>query len=276
MHVHCMCVACVHGMYMCVTDLPKNVKKVCTHPLPPPTGIPGPRGPAGLEGPKGSHGVRGYQGIAGPRGPQGFTGQKGDRGYHGYRGPPGPTRGGMTYTRWGKSSCPSGTSLVYAGRTTGTKNYESGGGANFVCLSNTPQYLSYTPGVQPGRGYLYGTQYKTRRQGDIGPLSGVSPHNAPCAVCYSATKEVSIMIPGQTSCPSSWSREYYGYLMSALYNHPHTGMFECFDSNPDRVPGEGSYLPRSLVYHVEVKCHEGIACPPYVAGREITCVVCSK
>ena len=248
---------------------------MCTHPLPPPTGIPGPRGPAGLEGPKGSRGVHGYQGIAGPRGPQGFTGQKGDRGY---RGPPGPTRGGITYTRWGKSSCPSGTSLVYAGRTTGTHYSQSGGGANLVCLSNTPQFLSYTPGVQDGRGYLYGTQYQTGgpHSADTGPLSGVSQHNAPCAVCYSATKEVSIMIPGQFSCPSSWSREYYGYLMSERHNYDHTGMFECFDSNPDRVPGEGSHQPHNIVYHVEARCNLGIACPPYVAGREVTCVVCSK
>ena len=250
---------------------------MCTYPLPPPTGIPGPRGPAGLEGPKGSRGVRGYQGIAGPRGPQGFTGQKGDRGY-GYRGPPGPTRGGMTYTRWGKSSCPSGTSLVYAGRTAGTHHTETGGGANLVCLSNTPQFLSYTPGTQNGRGYLYGTQYQTGRRhtGDFGPLSGVTQHNAPCAVCYSVTKEVSIMIPGQTSCPYSWTREYYGYLMSEYRHHPHTGMFECFDSNPDTVPGEASNQPHNIVYHVEARCNLGIACPPYVAGREITCVVCSK
>ena len=120
--------------------------------------------PTGIEGPKGSPGIRGRQGIAGPRGPQGFTGsrgQKGDHGHHGDRGLPGLTRGGMTYTRWGKSSCPSGTSLVYAGRTTGTHYTQSGGGANLVCLSNTPQFLSYTPGVQGGRGYLYGTQYQT-------------------------------------------------------------------------------------------------------------------
>ena len=243
----------------------------------PPTGIPGPRGSTGLEGPKGSPGIRGRQGIAGSRGPQGFTGSRGQKGDRGYRGPLGPTRGGITYTRWGKSSCPSGTSLVYAGRTAGTRHTEKGGGANLVCLSNTPQFLSTTPGVQDGRGFLYGTQYQTgTHSGDTGPLSGVTQHNAPCAVCYSVMKEVSIMIPGQTSCPSSWSREYYGYLMSEFYNHPHTGMFECFDSNPDTVPGEASNQPRSLVYHVEVKCNEGIACPPYVAGREITCVVCSK
>ena len=92
---------------------------------------------------------------------------------------------------------------------------QSGGGAYLVCPSNTLQFLSYTPGVQDGRGYLYGTQYQTGGpyRGDIGPLSGVSQHNAPCAVCYFATKEVSIMIPGQTLCPYSWSREYYSYLI---------------------------------------------------------------
>ena len=242
-------------------------------------GLPGPRGPAGLQGPKGDSGLRGRQGITGPRGPQGFPGihgQKGDRGVRGYTGPPGATRGGMTYTRWGKSSCPHGTSLVYAGRTAGAGYSSKGSGSNYICLSNSPQFLRYTPGRQGGRGHLYGTQYQTgTHSADTGPLSGVSQHNAPCAVCYSATKEVSIMIPGQTSCPSSWTREYYGYLMSEHHNH-HVSTYECIDWNPDTVPGEGGNQDDAYLYHVEIECHNGVACPPYISGREITCVVCSK
>jgi len=44
-----------------------------------------------------------------------LTGQKGDTGPAGL---PGPTAGGVVYTRWGRTTCPttSGTQLVYAGR----------------------------------------------------------------------------------------------------------------------------------------------------------------
>ena len=51
-------------------------------------------------------------------------------------GPPGPTTGGVVYTRWGKTTCPStsGTQLLYAGRAAGSHYTEKGGGANYLCL----------------------------------------------------------------------------------------------------------------------------------------------
>ena len=216
--------------------------------------------------------MRGPKGVRGPTG-FGYPGQKGARGL------PGQPGGGVSYTRWGKSSCPGGTSLVYAGRITGTHNNHGGGGADMLCLSNVPQHLRYTPGIQSGRSYLYGAQYQTggRHSYDTGPFSGVSQQNAPCAVCYSSLKGDTIMIPGQTVCPPSWTREYYGYLMSSHYDHKRL-RYECFDWNPDTVPGQASDNEQLTLYHVEVMCQQGhgIACPPYVAGREITCVVCSR
>ena len=185
----------------------------------------------------------------------------------------------MSYTRWGKSSCPGGTSLVYAGRIAGTRNSHGGGGANMLCLSNAPNHLHYNPGIQQGRSFLYGAQYQTGGvySGDTGPLSGVAQHNAPCAICYSPLKGDTIMIPGQTVCPASWTREYYGYLMSSI-NYRKRLQYECFDRNPDTVPGQASNNQYLTLYHVEVECQhdQGISCPPYVAGREITCVVCSR
>jgi len=113
----------------------------------------------------------------------GLTGQKGDTGP---AGPPGPTAGGVMYTRWGRTTCPttSGTQLVYAGRVAGSWYSHSGGGANYLCLPDDPNYLSYTNGRQEGRTGIYGTKYKTH---DNGPLSAVLHHNVPCAVCYAST-----------------------------------------------------------------------------------------
>ena len=122
---------------------------------------------------------------------------------------------GVVYTRWGKNSCPnvSGTELVYAGRAGGSWWNHSGGGANYLCMPKDPDYLEYQLGVQ-GTSPVYGVEYQTGRSW-VGPLQVVHDHNVPCAVCYASTRVAVTMIPAKTQCPSSWTLEYSGYLMSA-------------------------------------------------------------
>ena len=164
------------------------------------TGLQGPRGFAGSRGQKGGRGQQGIHGQTGGQGPMGRTGnkgQKGERGVNGLRGPPGPTTGGVVYTRWGKTTHPStsGTQRLYAGRAAGSYWTERGGGANYLCLPVQPQYSTYTPGTQDGQAYMYGTEYETGGPGETGPLSSCNDHNAPCAVCYASTQETVVMIP---------------------------------------------------------------------------------
>ena len=83
------------------------------------------------------------------------------------------------------------------------------------------------------------------------------------------------MIPARLSCPSSWTQEYYGYLMANSHVH-HRTMFECVDQYPQSVPGSRANTEGALFYHVEVKCNYGIPCPPYDAQKEVMCVVCTK
>ena len=150
---------------------------------------------------------------------QGIQGPPGSPGQRGSTGPPGPTTstGGAVYVRWGRTTCPStpGTELVYAGRAGGSDWSHSGGGANRLCLPDDPQYLSYQSGFQ-STGYLYGAQYEIFYSQ---PLLSMHNHNVPCAVCHSSTRASLLTIPARTSCPSSWTREYYGYLMAERYNH---------------------------------------------------------
>ena len=142
---------------------------------------------------RGQQGLRGLTGPQGPRGPTGSKGQKGETGVNGLRGPPGSTAGGVVYTRWGRTTCPStsGTQLLYAGRTAGSWCNHKGGGANYLCVPEQPQYSTYTAGVQNGRAYLYGTEYETGSENinDNGPFRSVSGHNVPCAVCYASIRE---------------------------------------------------------------------------------------
>ena len=195
-------------------------------------------------------------------------------------GPPGSTStGGVVYTRWGKTICPStsGTQLLYAGRAAGSWYNQRGGGANYLCLPEQPQYSNYTSGVQNGRAYLYGAEYETggTQPQDNGPLSSVAEHNVPCAVCYTSTRGTAVMIPAQYTCPSFWTREYYGYLMANYHGDSRT-MFECVDRNPQSIPGSTADRDGTVFYHVEVKCNHGIPCPPYDTQKEVTCVVCTK
>ena len=186
----------------------------------------------------------------------------------------------MVYTRWGRTTCPStsGTQLLYAGRAAGSHYSEQGGGANYLCLPDQPQYSTYTAGTQTGRAYLYGAEYQTGGGATYnGPLHSFHDHNVPCAVCYTSTRETVVMIPARLTCPSSWTLEYYGYLMAERYipNH-HRTMFECVDQSPQSVPGSIADTNGVLFCHTEVKCNHGIPCPPYDTQKEVTCVVCTK
>ena len=157
------------------------------------TGLQGPREFAGSRGQKGDRGQQGIRGQTGGQGPMGLTGSKGQKGVrevNGLRGTPGSTTGGVVYTRWGKTTCPStsGTQRLYAGRAAGSW-YNRGGGANYLCLPEQPQYSTYTAGTQSGRAYLYGVEYQTGRGDTNSPLLSVHDHNVPCAVCYTSTRE---------------------------------------------------------------------------------------
>ena len=101
------------------------------------------RGRDGRDGRDGERGDRGEPGIEGPRGE---TGEQG---------PPGAINGGVTYTRWGKTSCPtvSGTELVYSGITAGSWYADTGGGANYLCIyaaqSSIWEIWTWSSGTQP-------------------------------------------------------------------------------------------------------------------------------
>ncbi len=122
-------------------------------------GLPGALGPPGSKGEPGPAG--------GPPGPQGQPGTRGATGPQGPVGPAGPRSGGVTYTRWGKSSCPNitGTELVYTGRAGGTHYTHKGGAANYLNMPLDPEYsLSYQAGV---RGHNAGPHGRGRHSRNV-------------------------------------------------------------------------------------------------------------
>ena len=218
----------------------------------------------GLPGRDGEDGEPGEQGEQGPPGPQGDEG------------PPGPRSAGVTYIRWGKSSCPdtNDTQLVYAGRAGGSAFNKKGGGAEKLCLPLDPDYISDSRSTTANWvSTLHGVEWETQN----GPLHDVYQHNIPCAVCYASSRAAMIMIPAKTECSSSWTREYYGYLMAEFQaSDRYRSSFNCVDVNPDTVPGGGGSTGGALFYHVTATCNDGLPCPPYVANKVVTCAVCTK
>ena len=183
--------------------------------------------------------------------------------------------GGATYIRWGRTICPDieGTELLYSGRAAGADHNQRGSGSNHLCLTDEPEFLEVTAGNQDLRSFLYGTEYEAL---DTPPaFSAIHNHNVPCVACYTSVRGGKIIVPGTIVCPSSWTREYYGYIMANYYGH-HRSTFECVDADAESIPGSAADTNGALLYFTELRGCAGINCPPYTSGNELTCAVCTK
>ena len=57
------------------------------------------------------------------------------------------------------------------------------------------------------------------------------------------------MIPAWDRCPSGWTVEYTGYLMSTRYTQT-KATFECVDMNAESIPGSHANTNGGMDYHV--------------------------
>ena len=257
-----------------------------------PQGFIGPSGVNGSKGEKGSLGSPGVPGSVGFKGNIGLKGEQGDLGVNGSRGEKGDKgdgrrgkkgvkgekgecvlQGGVVYTRWGKDICPEGAELLYEGRAGGSMWSSTGGAANYICMPSDPEYSAFQPGFQ-GHSPVTWIEYETPENG---LKSNLLHHSAPCASCYVSSRGATIMIPAKMTCPTSWTKEYDGYLMSTSVSSPHYRTeFVCVDGNAGALPGSaGDSANAGMFYFTEASC-DGMLCGPYVGEKELTCVVCTK
>eukprot|EP00058_Branchiostoma_floridae_P018681 XP_002604170.1 hypothetical protein BRAFLDRAFT_73487 [Branchiostoma floridae] len=157
-----------------------------------------------------------------------------------------------------------------AGIMAGSWYSHSGSGSNFLCLPEDPEWMEYSDATDGQRGFVAGAEYETDRNA---PFAIHDQHDAPCAVC-AIPRGTSLMIPAKMSCPTGWIQEYSGYLMAAKYSHRRTD-FVCVDVEAQHEDGGDANNNGALLYLVEGRCNYNLPCPPYVNGRELTCVVCS-
>ena len=182
--------------------------------------------------------------------------------------------GGTVYIRWGHDECPSTAQLVYSGRGGGPYWSHGGGGSNPQCLPLDPNFLEPISGSQH-RSYMYGAKYQTNTDSNS-HVHGRQNTDVPCAVCHVSNRTAVYMVPAKYTCPSGWTREYYGYLMAEYHGGGHhRSQYTCMDTAFKSVTGSSANQNGLLFFFVEGKCGS-LPCPPYDNSKELSCAVCTK
>ncbi|XP_025077082.1 short-chain collagen C4-like [Pomacea canaliculata] len=179
---------------------------------------------------------------------------------------PALTAAGTVYTRWGNSGCGSAAATVYSGYMGGSVYTSTGSGGNYLCLPPNPVATDVARPAYVSS--LYGTEYEvtSRAENDFDAL---------CAVCFINNRTASIMIPGTNKCPTGWSSEYTGFLMSGYDGHAGSTEFICVDSKLEGRIASSANQNGRLLYLVAGICGS-LPCPPYVNNNILQCVVCTK
>ena len=180
--------------------------------------------------------------------------------------------GGTVYVRWGYNQCPSTAQLVYSGRAGGSHYQHPGGGSNSQCLPLDPNFLTPISGTQH-RAYMYGAEYETNTDSNS-HIHGRHNTDVPCAVCHVSNHTAVYMVPAKYTCPSGWTREYYGYLIAEYYKNSRS-QFTCVDTAFKSVVGSSANAEGLLFYFGEERCGS-LPCPPYDNTKELSCAVCTK
>ena len=129
-------------------------------------------------------------------------------------------------------------------------------------------------GVQH-RAFMYGAEYETNTDSNS-HVHGRQDHDVPCAVCHVSSRTAVYMVPAKYTCPTGWTREYYGYLMSSYHgNDRHRTQYTCVDTAFKPVPGTSTNTNGLLFYFVDGRCGS-LPCPPYDNTKELSCAVCTK
>lgn len=159
-----------------------------------------------------------------------------------------------------------------------TSYSSSGGGTNFLCLTPDPQWSHYDESIK-SEATITGVEYEffAFHADGASKFFGYNVFNddAVCAVCHSP-RSATLMMPGRTECYNGWIKEYSGYLVSEYDTATHASDFICLDDKPETVVGGKADQNGGVLYFVEAYCGENLECPPYIEGRELTCVVCTK
>jgi hypothetical protein len=173
------------------------------------------------------------------------------------------------------------TNVCHLGYTSSGSALHTGAAVNHICLPTDPTWNA-RDGSYAYHAYIYGTEYESGTANTNAFGSDLVNHNAPCAVCRSTARPTAMMLPGRHLCYPGWTTEYHGYLMAGDYHDVSGTEFICVDGAPESEPQDSRHdTDTGKLFVVEADCEtssssSSLTCPPYIAGREITCSVCTK
>ena len=160
---------------------------------------------------------------------------------------------------------------IYSGYAAKSYFYNNSGGANYICLHSDPEWPDVTTSSLEKNGdRIHGVEYETL----TGLDGSLTDNDAPCAVCSVQGRGQKLMIPGRRSCPKGWTKAYEGLLVSEQYYYSSKSTYECLDADPEVIIGGSTHSYGGTFYTVQAACG-ALSCPPYEAGYEIACVVCT-
>jgi len=188
------------------------------------------------------------------------------------------------YIRWGRTVCAAGSLPVYTGYMATGIYSVAGGGRNYICLADIPQWGNVVNnGVwKPWGAGLYGAQYWFGAgYSNNNPFSYANYNNediawrtAPCVMCSTTRIDVA-MIPGLLNCPNDMTTEYSGYLVANDQNTNQASEFICLDQAPEVAKAGGFQNAQGLLIPAEIVCG-ALPCPnPFVQMNQVSCAVCS-
>ena len=154
----------------------------------------------------------------------------------------------------------------------GKSFFNQGGGVNYLCLPLDPEFPDNVQGGEQTGSYIYGVEYEKWKSSRF--FNEVQDQDAPCAVCEARNRTQVLMIPAKKTCPDGWTLEYEG-LLASQHNSHKGSEFVCVSSGMEASHSGNNNDNGGLLYVVEARCGS-LPCPPYVAGYELVCAVCTK
>ncbi|XP_067949037.1 uncharacterized protein [Watersipora subatra] len=186
---------------------------------------------------------------------------------------------GLIFTRWGRVVCPQTATLVYSGYAAAANPVLGmGGSTELECLSTYPSWHANSPTSLQTSTKIFAAKFS------LGSHTGIFHQAADnsvitCAVCLSNNSPV-VTIPGRVDCPSTWLREYNGYMMSTpgLTNQMFfSSRNYCVDRSPDYYTGHNNNKGLKLTFLQAGSCYQNRhPCKNYRENHRLACVVCSK
>ena len=109
----------------------------------------------------------------------------------------------------------------------GGNHHTHGGGADYICLPDIPQWGNVKDGFQ-NQNRMYSTEYDTTPGSETifskanNGGESLLDIDAVCVVCLVPTRSIQIMIPAKRTCPAGWTLKYRRYLASAHHTEAKT------------------------------------------------------